>query len=125
MQFNAIEERVLRYLESRFVAGGGFAHVTSDELAWDNRLQRDQFTRLMARFESLGILEEVSLDGIIAIKKVVCQHVAELECFAVACNCEHPKHWARIALANPARNGFKCPSIASQRHKFLGPAVKK
>ena len=33
MQFNAIEERVLRYLESRFVAGGGFAHVTSDEPA--------------------------------------------------------------------------------------------
>ena len=79
MQFSEHESRVLRHLESRFVAGGGFAHVTSDEIVKDNRLQSDQFTRLMARFESLGILEEVTLDGLIAIKGIVCQYVAQLD----------------------------------------------
>ena len=79
MRFNDIEERVLRYLEHRFVKGGGFGSATPDEIAKANGLQPDQYTRLIARFESLGILEEVTLDGLISIKGKICSVVAELD----------------------------------------------
>lgn len=79
MQFNEYEIRVLRYLENRFVAGGGFGSATPDEIMKENGLQLDQYTRLIARFEGLGILEEVTLDGLISIKGKVCNVVAELD----------------------------------------------
>lgn len=78
MQFNDIERRVLNYLERQFVAGGGFATVTADDMMRENGLHPDQFTRLLARFETLGILEEVTLDGMIEIKGAVCHFAAEL-----------------------------------------------
>jgi len=79
MNFNAIEGRVLRYLERRFVAGGGFGSAMPDEIMKENGLQPDQYTRLIARFESLGILEEVTLDGLISIKGAACNYVADLD----------------------------------------------
>jgi len=79
MNFNTIEGRVLRYLERRFVAGGGFGSAMPDEIMKENGLQPDQYTRLIARFESLGILEEVTLDGLISIKGAACNYVADLD----------------------------------------------
>jgi len=78
--FDQTDQRVLRYLEKKWISrGGNCFDIMPEDIQRDNGLGAEQCARMIARFKQLGILDDVSLDGTLGINDIVCQYVAELE----------------------------------------------
>lgn len=81
MPFDKTDERVLRYLEQKCVAGGGgnFVAIMPEEIRKDNALDAEQCARIIARLKQLGIVQTRAAEGSLHIREIVCQYVAELD----------------------------------------------
>lgn len=94
--FDRTDECVLRYLEQKWLAGGGgdFDDIMPEDIRKDNGLNADQCARVIARFKQLGIVETLAADGTLCIKESVCHYVAELERQPPPDYLEKAKRWA-------------------------------
>jgi hypothetical protein len=94
--FDKIDERVLRYLEQKSIAGGGgdWIDIAPEDIQNDNGLDADQCARIIARFRQLGIVETLAADGTLCIKEVVCHYVAQLDRKPPPDYLDRAKKWA-------------------------------
>jgi len=74
------DQRVLRYLEQKWIAGGGsnFRLITPDEIKRDNGLDDEQYIRMIPRFRQLGVVESAGSDGSLVVKEIILHRVEQL-----------------------------------------------
>ena len=75
------DQRVLRYLERKWIAGGGsnFRLIMPDEIKRDNGLDDEQYIRMIPRFRQLGVVESAGSNGSLFVKEIISHYIAELD----------------------------------------------
>jgi hypothetical protein len=75
------DQRVLRYLEQKWIGGGGsnFRLIRPDEIKRDNGLDDEQYLRVIARMRRFGVVQTAGADGSLFTKEIVTHYVEELD----------------------------------------------